>query len=621
MALYQATGDHEIAEIPLEQQTIRGGQATKLTIAEPHLSVLRDKAVRFLLRDAGDLELRVPTDAELDGLIEMAESHPVDERLLRMRRTLLSFEELPHCARWNGERPELPEGFEVLVIGGGFGGVAMGVQLGQLGIPFVLLERRHEIGGVWSINKYPDVRVDTLTATYQFSFEKCYPWTEYFARQHEVRSYLEHVARKYGVLEHTRFGQDVVSARFDEDSSSWHVRVRSDDGTERDIKAAIVVSAVGLFANSRKLNFDGVEDFDGEVLHTTEWGPQHTAEGKRVAVIGNGSTGVQLLGKVAKSADHVDVYQRTPQWISPREKYGDPLTDEAAWLLEAMPYYWNWSRYVAVMPLFDAREMYLTDPEWVAQGGQINERTDKVRDGLVAYIKEQVGDRPDLIAKLIPDYAPMARRPVVDNKWYEALTRDNVDLVTEPIVRFTENGILTDDGVEHPIDLVIAAIGFDAHKYLWPVDYRGRSGVGLHERWAEAGAQAYLGMTVPDFPNLFMLYGPNSQPISGGATLPTWFEIWASYIAKLLIPMIEQGLSEVEVREDVYDAYNQRLQETAAELVIITDERSREKNYYVNEFGRMQVNAPWEAEDYYAWTITPELDDFLITKGKAHHPR
>jgi 4-hydroxyacetophenone monooxygenase len=613
MALYQATHDPAVAAIRTDRIVVRGGAGTQVTVAEEHRERLKELAVRYLMDGAATAVRRVPDDAETGQLIEMAESQPVSEDLLEMRRSLLCFEDFPFRAEWSGARPALPDGFEVVIIGAGFSGIVMGVQLELLDIPYTILERRSETGGVWSINTYPDVRVDTLSSTYEFGFEKNYPWTEYFARQPEVRDYLEHIAKKYGVFEHIRFEHDVKVASFDEATSRWHLRIATGDDQELRLAPNIVVSAAGLFATPRKLDIDGAAEFQGESLHTTEWGADSTARGKRVAVIGNGSTGVQLLSRIAAEAEQVHVFQRTPQWISPRERYGEPITPEARWLLDTMPYYWNWNRYIGVMPLFDARELLVPDDEWRAEGGHINERSDKIREGLVGYLKMQVGDRPDLVGKLVPDYAPIARRPVVDNNWYATLTRDHVELVTTPIDRIGEHGIVTEDGQEREIDLIVAAIGFQTGRYLWPTEYRGTDGVGLEDVWNEEGAKAYLSMTVPGFPNLFMLYGPNSQPVSGGAGLVTWFEIWSRYIAQSIVAVIEGGHSRMEVRKAVYDDYNKRLDEEASKLIYIVDAGSRERNYYVNEWGRLQVNIPWEAEDFYRMCARPDLGDFSLS--------
>jgi 4-hydroxyacetophenone monooxygenase len=613
MALYQATEDPAVAEIRTERVVVRGGAGMLMTVAEEDRDRLKELAVQFLVSNPRPAEPGPPDEARTGHLIEMAEGRPVPEDLLQMRRRLLCFEDFPYRAFWSrGRRPDLPSDFEVVIIGAGISGIAMGVQLELLGVPYTILERRHQVGGVWSINTYPDARVDTLSSTYEFGFEKNYPWSEYFARQPEVREYVEHVAKKHGVFEHIRFEHNVTAAEFDESTSRWTLEVVGADDSHSTMRPNILVSAVGLFATPRPLEVEGIGEFPGELLHSTEWDTEHTAAGKRIAVVGNGSTGVQLLSRIATEADQVHVFQRTPQWISPREHYGEPITRELRWLLDAMPWYWNWNRYIGVMPLLDAHELLVPDEDWQAQGGLVNERSDKIREGLAQYISAKVDGRQDLIDKLVPDYAPIARRPVVDNDWYTTLTQDNVELVTTPIERIEGKDILTEDGERRMVDMIVAAVGFQTGRYLWPTDYRGVGGTRLEDVWAEEGAKAYLSMTVPAFPNLFVLYGPNSQPVSGGAGLVTWFEIWTSYIARSIVAMIENGYSWMEVKEDVYDDYNRRLDEEASKLIYLTDSGSRDRNYYVNEWGRLQVNIPWEAEEFYRMCAEPRLDDFVL---------
>ncbi|HVW43878.1 MAG TPA: NAD(P)/FAD-dependent oxidoreductase [Amycolatopsis sp.] len=613
IALYQATGDPEIAAIPIENVTVRGGAGALPTVPAAYHDQLKTAAIRFLREEAPSFVPRVPTNAEVDDLMQMAHGHPVSDEALAARRDLLAFGDYTRQTKPPEGGVAVPDGFHVVVVGAGFSGIAMGVQLGLLGIPYTVLERRHEVGGVWSVNTYPDARVDTLSATYQFSFEKNYPWTEYFARQGEVRGYLETIARKHGVSEHIRFGRDVVRADWHDEDAEWELTVRGDGGVEETLRAPVVVSAAGLFALPRDLDLPGVADFAGEIVHSTAWEPQRSVRGKRVGVIGNGSTGVQLLGAVAREAGHVSVFQRTPQWISPRERYGEPVEPQVRWLLDNMPYYWNWSRYFAVIPLLDAYGLLVPDPDWIAAGGKVNERNDSLRELLVGYMRSQLGDRQDLLERLIPDYAPIARRPVVDNGWYRALTRENVELVTDPIERMTPGGIRTADGREHPLDLVIAAVGFQTDRYLWSTDYRGRNGDSLHELWAEHGAEAYAGMTVPGFPNMFILYGPNSQPVSGGNTLPVWFEMWSSYIAQCLLAMFERGARRIEVRKDVCDEYNERLQQRASQLIYLADEGLPEANYYVNQHGKLGVNVAWDFEEYHRICARPDLDHFNLS--------
>ncbi len=603
IALVQATGDPEVAAL---------GPIAELSPDQRELLIA--KAISFVQSDAVNLPAELPAEDELRRLMEMATGISMTDEEFEARRGIPGFEEHPWACHWANGKPELPEGFKVAIVGAGFSGIAAGVQMQRLGIPYVIFERQSAVGGVWSANKYPDARVDTLSVTYEFNFEKNYPWTQYFAPQAEVQGYIEHVAKKFGLWENIRFNSDLKAAVFDDHRGVWHLTVGQSDGTTIELDANAVISAVGVFANPLFPNIEGRESFGGPVLHPTQWTSDHNVSGKTVGVIGNGSTGVQLLAPIARDAKQVYVFQRTPQWISPRPKYGQPLEPEMRWLFDAMPGYWNWARYTATSALFASHELMVIDPEWVASGGFINKKNDQIRTDLTAYIKVQVNNREDLVEKLLPDYAPMSRRPVVDNGWYTALTRDNVELVTDGIARLTPNGVETVDGVERQIDILVTATGFDVVKFLWPAEYVGVDGMNLHERWSKDGPRAYLSLMVPGFPNMFMLYGPNSQPVSGGTSLPAWYTIWSGYIGQCIMAMIEGGFTKVQVTEEAHDRYNEALDAEAQTLLLLADEgTAKEKNYYVNDFGRLQVNAPFQSPHFHAISSKPDWNDLELS--------
>ncbi len=602
IAIFQASGDEEIGRL-----------GPVATLSAQDRQRLIDRCIELIDSSLETWTIRTPSDEELSSLLEMVIGVPTPEGDFELRKQVLSFEDYPFFADWPSGQPAQAEDFHVAIIGGGFNGVATAVQLEQLGIPYTVYERRSELGGTWSIHKYPDIRVDTLSASYEFSFEKNYKWTEYFARGPEVKGYLRHIAEKFGVMPNLRFEHDLVEARFDDDTQMWNVTFRLPDGSTTSKTVNAIVSAAGLFANPKEPDFPGIEGFGGTVVHPTRWPEDLDLAGKRVAVIGNGSTGVQLLARVAEMAGHTDVFVRTPQWISPRDKYGTHVEPETRWLIDSMPGYWNWCRITSIMHLFNFHRDYLIrDPEFEATGGRITQTSENVRAFLTDYIRTETGGRQDLIDRLMPDHAPMVRRPIVDNGWYRTLTRDDVDLVTDDIVRFTETGIETADGVHHELDVVISATGFDIVKYLWPAEYFGRGGANLHERWEEETPMAYVGMMVPDFPNLFILYGPNSQPVSGGVALPAWYQMWAGFVARCLTQVIDNGQRTVEVTREAFEEYNRRLVEESQQIIMVTEETSKRKNYYVNERGRMQVNAPWETCDYYRMTSYPDPEAIVF---------
>jgi 4-hydroxyacetophenone monooxygenase len=601
VALYQHTGDPDLAALPVAANLDEAGR-----------ELLISKAVAWLEDNAAPGMPPEPPEPELRDLMNMATAEEMGDLEFEARRDLPAFRDFPWMVDWTNGKPALPEHFKVAIVGSGFSGLAMGVQLERLGIPYVLLERRSEPGGTWSINRYPDIRVDTISMTYEFSFEKNHRWKEYFGRGPEVRAYLDHISRKYGVHDNTLFNRDLKKATFDENRSVWVLEVDGPDGVEI-LEVAAIVTAVGTFANPRFPEFDGRDRYEGQILHPTRWPAEFDAKGKRVAIIGNGSTGVQLLAPIAEEADHVVVFQRTPQWISPRDKYGKAVEPEIHWLLDNFPGYWNWARYMAIAGLFQTHRFLIPDDEWKAQGGKFNPLNDKLRQDLTAYITAQTGGRRDLIEKLIPDYAPFSRRPVVDNGWYRALTRDNVELVTDGIARLTPRGIETADGSVYDVDVIVTATGFEVMKYLWPADYTGAGGMSIHDFWSSDGPRAYLGMMTPNFPNMFMIYGPNSQPVSGGTGLPIWYIIWAAYSARCLVRMIEEGKSRVEVTMDAFERYNEALDKEAGQLILLQEEGAPDKNYYVNEFGRLQVNAPWYGPEFHRMCTNVDWDDLDLS--------
>lgn len=610
MALYQATRDESLINMTVERKTVRGGATVQAVLADEHHDEVKAKAIAYLEgpRDVVDEPL---SPQEIKHLMEIFTGDSLTDREFAYRSNFLSLEDYQFGAEWTDGRPEIPEGFQAVIIGAGFSGIAIGVQFERLGIPYVIYERRGEVGGTWSINTYPDARVDTSSFTYQFTFEKRYPWSEFYARQAEVRKYLEHVARRLGVYEKIVFNAELRDAEYDDDSATWKLVVHHADGDRiEDVQANILVSGAGLFSVAKGLEVPGVQDFEGRIVHTTEWPPPEGVAGKRVAVVGNGSTGVQLLKRIAAEAGEVYVFQRTPQWIAPREGYGAPIPESLAWLLAEMPFYWNWYCYLMFSIPVRTQELHEYDREWQKAGGMVSKRNDGLRESLTAYIKRSVDNRPELYEHLIPKHPPMARRLIVDNGWYETLLRPNVELVPRGVERLTPTGIVDSEGTEREVDVIVTATGFQVTKYLWPVRYAGRNGVELDSVWdTGTGPMAYLGLTIPEFPNLFVMYGPNSQARTG--SLPSWIEIWSRYVALAVVGLIESGKKSITVKREAFERYNAELDEACLELVW-DDPTSRGRNYWVHSSGRQQVNAPWNVDYYYERLSAPDFADYTL---------
>jgi 4-hydroxyacetophenone monooxygenase len=617
-ALYQATGDRELLALEQSVELMEKGHISrhsKLTIAQKDLPVLKDKAVRYLFEHQGAFEESVTSDAQLKELIELALGREITDEQYPELKSEASFDDYPlFLARWaNDARPELPQDFRVAIIGTGHSGVAMAVHLETLGIPFDVYERRPEMGGVWSINRYPDIRVDTMSSTYQLGFVKRYPWTEYFAQGPEVRKYITDTARDFGVYDRIKFSHDVRSITYDEAASRWDLEIAHDDEVIR-TAATFVIAATGLFSNAKNPDVRGIDDFRGTVLHSTAWPDDLSLQGKSVAVIGNGSTGVQLLSRVAGEAQQVYAYVRTPQWVTPQIYYGEPITTEFRWLLDHMPYYWNWDRFAWLAPSGESiGALFVPDPEWQANGGVFSKMSDELRERLTNYIKTQTDHREDLYSRLIPACPPWARRMIVDNNWYRTLTEDHVELVTDAIDYVDQDAIVTTDGKRREVDVIIAASGFDVTKYMFPIEVRGRGGVTLEDRWERdgVGPRAFWSITVPGFPNLFMMYGPNSQGGAGG-TLSSVLQLWTTHIAALITRAVERGGKEIEVKEDVFEHHNRMLDARTSRMIWM-DPDSKERNYYVSH-GRVQSMNAWAPSEHWKAMTDPDVDaDFMVT--------
>lgn len=609
MALYQATRDPELENMHVNKVPLRGGAFHGYIVDDRHADTIRRKAADFLLSGVPAADPDSPSDEDLKRMMSLMIGEPLSDSEFRLGREELAFDEFPREATWTGATPSIPEGFQVAIIGAGASGIAAAIQFERLGIPYVIYERQSGIGGTWHLNHYPDARVDTSSFLYQFKFVKNYPWPEYFASQKEVKKYLEHVAKTFGVYEHIVFDIELKSARFRDEDQSWELELEDQDGRRETVPANVVVSAAGQFSTPRRPDIPGVDGYKGAFFHTTAWDDDYDFAGKRIAVIGNGSTGVQLMPKLAQSASQTYAFQRTPQWISPMEGYRESISPEIRWLFDNMPHYWNWYCYHTQVTTSGMQLAQEYDPAWQDAGGLISERNDGLRKNLTEYIESKVSHRTDLLANLVPDYAPLARRLVVDNGWYDALLRDNVELVTTGIERFTTSGVITGDGREIELDAVAFAGGFDVSKYLFPAEYTGRGGVTMASAWSKDGPRAYLGMAVPNFPNLFVFYGPNAQARSGAFL--SWIEIWSRYAAQGIVHLLEHGHRSMVVREEVFTDYNERLDE-ATKGLIWEREGPANRNYYVNEHGRQNVNWPWRNEHYFELVerLNPEDYEF-----------
>ncbi|MEQ8662814.1 MAG: NAD(P)/FAD-dependent oxidoreductase, partial [Gammaproteobacteria bacterium] len=381
--------------------------------------------------------------------------------------------------------------YQVIIIGAGPGGLCTAIKLREAGIEdFVILEKADGVGGTWWHNRYPGAECDVKSHLYSFSFELKRDWSRPFAGQAEILDYMEHVAARYGVRPYCRFGNAVTAARWCDDDACWDVATA--DGTS--YRATFVVSAMGMFNELMWPDFPGLDDFRGTLFHSARWDHAYDLAGKRVACIGSAASAVQFVPEIAPVTAQLHVFQRTANWVAPKDD--TPYTEDELRVLREDPDAIHRSR----QQIYEELNNFIlfNDPELQAQNeaaGLAN--IDVVKD-------------PAVRAKLRPTHPFGCKRPLFSNRYYPTFNLPHVELVTERIERLSEHGVVTADGRERAVDCAIIATGFQVSRYLSAIAVTGRDGRSLEDAWSD-GAQAYLGITTHGFPNLFMLYGPNTN--------------------------------------------------------------------------------------------------------------
>ncbi|MCJ0765114.1 flavin-containing monooxygenase [Variovorax terrae] len=464
----------------------------------------------------------------------------------------------------------------VVIVGAGFAGIGLGVLLKQAGVnDFVILERADDIGGVWRDNHYPGSACDIPAVLYSYSFEVEYPWSSGYPKQRELLDYIRHVVAKYGIGPHLRFGQQVTEAVFDDNRQRWVVSSQQGQAWEGEC----FVPAVGIFNDPVIPRLAGQADFRGEAFHSAQWRDGTDATGMRVAVIGTGASAVQIVPEMARIAAQVSLYQRTPPFVVPKSVIapGQPLSE---------------------------RERIFSEFEAVAGRRKDFAATQAAQDAFMQYLAQQVPD-PALRAKLTPGFTLGCKRSLFSNEWYRVLQQPNVEVITEEIETLTKTGICTRNGRVTEVDLVVYATGFNPSNYLPGITVRGRAGALLAEAWRD-GPEAYLGITVHGFPNMFILFGPNTN-VPGSVLF--MLECQAQYVMDALRRLVSSGARTMEVRYDTMRRFCDGLQQ---DLRATTQSATHCTSYYMNAAGKVVTNFPGTQTQYRQMTRAVAPDDYLL---------
>jgi 4-hydroxyacetophenone monooxygenase len=575
-------------------------------VADPHAGL--DDSTRARIREA--------LIAELTGdRFEPAMADPGNELMLQMMNTclgeqvaeeyaLMMREDLGFVGR-DVEMPPMPDELDgpmVAIVGAGVSGLALGAVLTRLDVPYVILEQSDDVGGTWWDNRYPGCGVDTPNHAYSFSHGSRYDWSRYFSPRDEIADYLHRCADEFGVRDRIRFRSEVVGATWDEDRRRWDVDVRR-DGNVDTISVPVFVSAIGVLNVPKPPAIDGFGDYAGTTFHTARWPDDTDLAGRNVAVIGTGASAMQLVPSIAEEVGHLTVYQRSPQWARPVDGYGSEIPESGRWLLQHVPFYAEWFRFSMFWRYGDGLLPFLRrDPEWKHPERSMNRINDRHRGEMTQHLLDELEGRPDLVERCLPTYPPFGKRILLDNGWFTTMRRPDVDLVTDPIERIVSGGVVTADGTTRAHDVIIQATGFQTTQMTARLGVVGRDGADLADVWADDDPRAHLGINVPGFPNMFVMLGPNTGLGHGGSTI-FMSECQARYISACIAEMLRGDLDVLEVRSDVHDEYNRRVDAEHAELIWTHPGMT---NWYRNQHGRITALLPWRLVDY--WSLTHDVD-------------
>ena len=506
--------------------------------------------------------------------------------------------------------PKRKQRLSAIVVGAGASGLCAAIKLQKAGLDVKILEKNDQVGGTWFENVYPGCAVDTPNHFYQYSFEPNNDWPNYFSKRDSIQDYLLKCAQKYYLLEKTYFHHEVLSASYDEEMATWGVTARNVTGESIAFRANFLVFAVGQLNRPMTPEINGLSEFDGQVVHTAQWPRELSVTGKKVALLGTGASAIQVGPAIAEKVKDLYVLQRSGSWISRRPNIDREVSNEKKWVLNNVPFYAAWYRFQLFWAFGDGLfEALKIDRQWQGGAESINPLNAAIRQKMIAYLSSELGDRRDLIEKVTPKYPPFGKRVLGDPGWYQMLRRSNVSLETEPIEAFDRHGVTLKGGKHLALDLLICATGFRAIEMLWPMQVTGANGVNLHQQWSIDGPRAYLGITVPNFPNLFILFGPNTNLGHGGSAI-FLAECQMRHVMSAINHVIQTSQSSVMCTQEAHDAYNQSIDSKLSEL---SWSHPSVSTWYKNAEGRIVTNQPWKLVEYWHLTHGIKVEDYLFS--------
>jgi 4-hydroxyacetophenone monooxygenase len=609
MSYVQLTGDDEFME--RFRPYIRKVREFADNIPLCLIGELHERIIRILCADNQPEPKAISRDL-LTRMMSVCVGEPVPEAYMPMVLSELDVDRSDVAAEYRSARPSpgFPSDFRVAVIGGGLSGICAAAHLHRAGISFELFEKNEAIGGTWWENQYPGCGVDTMNHWYSYSFAMKHDWTRYFVQRQELHDYLLDCVRNFDLEGHIRLQTMVTSARWDETRSEWVMAYAVPSGKVEELRFNAIFCGVGQLNNPSIPAIRGVESFQGQAFHSSRWPRGLDITGKRVALIGTGATGTQIAPAIVDKVAALDIYQRSAHWVTGRANYTKAVEAGKKWALSNVPFYARWYRFQILWAYGDGLYRALQREEgWENPRRSISPANEEIRKVWNGYLEQALADRPDLLNKSRPNYPPYGKRPLFDNNWFATLKKPHVSLVQTPIDHVDPGAIVTSDGAQRETDIIVFATGFQASKMVYSVEVTGLENTRLRDVWGDDNPKAYLGSTVPGFPNFFLLYGPNTNLAHGGS-IAFIAERQAEYGVRCLTEMKRRGVPAMSVTEQANQRYNEEVDALHGRLVWSVDGLD---TWYKNKTGRVTTNSPWSLLKY--WTLTRNVEprdyDFL----------
>ena len=599
--LVHFTGDISILEkLPRPNQAVLG--EIQGFLSEDDKQTIKKIALKEISKFFSNYEVNdiyVPSNEELNKMMSFIVGENVSPDYIPMMLRDLNITSQDLKLSSVTTKPSL----EVLIIGAGMSGILAAIKLAERGIKFKIYEKNINLGGTWFENRYPGARVDIANHFYSYSFEENHQWSEHFSQQPELLDSFKRCFDKYDIQKNTCFETQVTDMKFDDETKMWEVTSIHNKKSNKEV-INIVLSCVGQLNQPKIPDIKGLDEFQGNMFHSSKWPEDDVIAGKKVAVVGSGASAFQIVPSIAKHCEQLTIFQRSPPWMFPNPKYHEQVDKEKKWLLENLPFYSRWYRFLLFYPGSDQLlDSLFIDPSWKDRSDSINQQNDEMRKLFTSAMLAQISNK-SLIDKVIPNYPPFGKRMLQDNgAWLEALHLPNVTLLAEGVEQMNSRGIFGLEK-EHEFDTVVFATGFKAQDFFDPINIDCSSG--SFKSIYKDSPVSYLGITFSSIPNFFAMYGTGTNLAHAGSIIFN-SECQINYICSAIEHMLNNDYKVIKVKPKIEKQYQDRFDKRHKKIVW---QHANVSNLYQNSKGKVVTTSPWRLVEYWNWTNNFNADEY-----------